>query len=269
MRALATALCLCALALLTACTAASAPPAHTPAPAATKSPAAASPATPSPEPTEEPGTDASAAPLPGVGVAEDGSFTEEALFIGDSLTAGLIQRLRATGRLGAARYMAISSYSMQSFYAGPYLDDSAAEQYGMECSPEFYGLSYAEAVRAAGERVGAVYYMLGTNGSQYVTAELYTNILRHLRECCPDAVLYAQTIPYSMYELSDYAHVNAVVRESVETLRAEGDENVYALDAFSAIGTEHLIGDGLHLTAEGQERWYALIAGDYARTEEG
>ena len=220
--------------------------------------------TPMPAPTEEPPEPEAEASLPGVGVEPDGTFNESALFIGDSLTAGLIQRLRATERLGGARYMAICSYAMQSFFGGPYLNESSAEQYGMECSPEFYGQSYAQAVRTAGESVGAIYYMLGTNGSQNVTPENYISILEYLRECCPDAAIYAQTIPYSEYALSDYAHVNGVVVESVEALRAAGDQKIYVLDTFTAIGTQHMSGDGLHLNADGQELWYALIAGEYA-----
>ena len=245
--------------------------APTPRPLPTVSPIETLPPAPpsSPTPTEEePQADPSEPPLPGIGVAPDGTFSDAALFIGDSLTAGLIQRLRMTERLGAARYMAICAYSMQSFFGEPYLDDLAQAQYGMECYPTFYGMTYAQAVRAAGEGVGAIYYMLGTNGSQAVTQENYTGILTYLRECCPAAVIYAQTIPYSMTKLSDYEHVNAVVRESVEALRAAGDGNVYVLDTFTAIGTEHLSGDGLHLTAEGLDLWYALIAGPYAKTQQ-
>ena len=197
----------------------------------------------------------------------DGTFSEAVLFIGDSLTAGLIMRLRATGRLGEARYMAIVNYAMQSFYGAPYLDSYSAETYGMVCSPAFYDQSYAQAVQTAGESVGAIFFMLGTNASREVTAEYYAELMRYLRVCCPDAVIYAETIPYSRHGLSDYKRVNAAVLQAVEILRAEGDKAVFVLDAFTALGTEHMAGDGLHLTAEGQDIWYALIAGD--RAEDG
>ena len=144
------------------------------------------------------------------------------------------------------------------------LSSEAAELYGMECSGEFYNLTYAQAVKQAGSSVGAVYYMLGTDGPRDVTPESYTAILSYIRECCPEATIYAQTIPYSVGELSDYRAVNSAVLDSVMGLRAAGDGNIYVLDTFSAIGTEHMAGDGLHLTAEGLERWYALIAGDWA-----
>ena len=270
-RTLALCLCACLLFSLTACGAApqtAAPEdavrAETPVPDG-KAEATPTPTpTASPEPTADPAAQALAAPLPGVGVAADGSFDDTALFIGDSLTVGLVMHLRMTGRLGSARYMAICTYAMQSFYGGPVLGDEAAELYGMECSGEFYNLTYAQAVRQAGERVGAVYYMLGTNGSRDVTPESYTAILSYIRECCPEATIYAQTIPYSVGEISDYRGVNSAILESVMGLRAAGDENVYVLDTFTAVGSEHMAGDGLHLTAEGLELWYGLIAGDRA-----
>ena len=217
-----------------------------------------------PAPTEDPAPPIFAPPIPGAGVAPDGTFDETALFIGDSLTAALIMFLRRAELLGSARYMAICSYSMPSFYGGPLLDSDAAELYGMECSGEFYGLSYAQAVRQAGDSVGAVYYMLGTNGSSDVTPESYTAILSYIRDCCPHAAIYAQTIPYSVDELSDYHTVNSAILESVTGMRTAGDEDVYVLDTFTAIGTEHMSGDGLHLTDEGLALWYALIAGDRA-----
>ena len=217
-----------------------------------------------PERLEDPAASAFAAPIPGVGVSKDGTFAEDALFIGDSLTVGMIMYLRMTGRLGGARYMGICTYSMQSFYGEPLLSSESAEMYGMECSGEFYNLTYAQAVKQAGDSVGAVYFMLGTNGSRDVTPESYTAIISYIRECCPHAVIYAQTIPYSVGELSDYRSVNSAILESVTGLRAAGDGNVYVLDTFTAIGTEHMSGDGLHLTNEGFELWYALIAGDRA-----
>ena len=196
------------------------------------------------------------------GLEPDGTFGEKTLFIGDSLTAALISYLRMTDRLGTAKYMAICTYPLQSFFGAPFLDSYSAQTLGMDCSAEFYGCSFAEAVRKAGENVGAVYFMLGTNQSREVTPENYTEVLTWIRSCCPNASIYAQTIPYSAYHISDYDSVNAVVRKSVAALRSAGDEQIFVLDTFAALGTDYLRDDGLHLTPDGLKVWYRYLAGE-------
>ncbi len=268
-RATAALLLLALLGLLAGC---SAPTAReTPAAEVTIQPMTAPPATPSPTPEPTPELpvetpdDPCAPPGPCVGVEADGTFSDKVLFIGDSLTASLILNMRILDRLGAARYMAICTYSMQSFYGAPFLNDYSQTAYGMECSYEFYNLSYAQAVAQAGESVGAIYFMLGTNASREVTPELYFELMSYLRTCCPDAVIYAQTIPYSRWELSDYEGVNATILRIVEDMRASGDKNIYVLDTFQALGTEYMLDDGLHLSGEGLDVWYRLLAADLAK----
>ena len=235
------------------------------------SPATVAPAAPSPTPEPTPELpvetpdDPYAPPGPCVGVEPDGTFSDEALFIGDSLTASLILHMRILGRLGTARYMAICTYAMQSFSGAPFLNDYSQNTYGMECSYEFYNLSYAQAVAQAGESVGAIYFMLGTNASREVTPELYRERMTDLRACCPEATIYAQTIPYSRWELSDYEGVNAVILQVVEEMRASGDKNIYVLDTFRALGTEYMLDDGLHLSGDGLDVWYRLLAADLAK----
>ena len=258
---------LCALCLLQLASCGQAPEPEATAPPVTLLPATPPPETPAPTP-EPPATtpDNPFAPLGTcAGIMPDGTFSDQVLFIGDSLTASLIARLRGLERLGGARYMAIVTYAMQSFYGAPFLNSYSAETYGMECSPEFYNLSYAQAVKQAGDSVGVIYFMLGTNASREVTAEYYEELMLYLRECCPDAMIYAQTIPYSKYELSDYEGVNAAIVQAVEARRAVGDRNLFVLDTCSAFGSRYVGGDGLHLTIEGLDVWYSLIAGDLVK----
>ena len=236
-----------------------APAAETPAPAAAPRPAEteASGAPEEPPEDEEPG------PVPQhSGVKPDGTLSRGALLMGDSLTAALVGSMYSHRTLGEARYIGIPSYSLQSFYSAPYyvdFDAAAAAGQLAVCSPEFNDLSFAQAARAAGAGVEALYFMLGTNMSDTVTAEQYTNTLRYLLDCCPNATVFAQTIPYSRNGRSDYDGVNAIICESVEALREEGIERVFVLDAFTAIGKDHNTADGLHLDDGGLVAWRDAI----------
>ncbi len=226
-------------------------------------------AAPRPEETEAPGApeeppeDEAPGPVPQhSGVKPDGTLSRATLLMGDSLTAGLATSMLVHGTLGEARYIGIPSYSLQSFYSAPYyVDYDAAVAAGQlaVCSHVFKGMSLAQAAQTAGTSVEALYFMLGTNMSDAVTVENYTGTLRYLLNCCPDATLYAQTIPYSRHGRSDYDGVNAIIYESVEALREEGIERVFVLDVFTAIGRDHLQADGLHLDDDGLAAWRDAI----------
>ena len=195
------------------------------------------------------------------GVNPDGTLSSGTLLIGDSLTAGLVLSMRSHGTLGKARYIGIPTYSLSRFRSSPYYIDEDTAAIGLRavCSPEFSGLSIAEAVRRAGESVEAIYFMLGTNQSAEVTVERYSEVLRYLCDCCPDATVYAETIPYSRRGLSDYERVNAVIYEAVMELRHEGSDRIFVLDICSAIGKDHNLADGLHIDDEGLVAWRDAI----------
>ena len=196
------------------------------------------------------------------GVNPDGTLSRGALLLGDSLTAGLAVSMLSHGTLGQARYLGIPSFSLQDFRSPPYSidqDTEAAAAMTVVCSPEFAGLSFAEAAQQAGESVEAIYFMLGTNLSGAVTEEAYAAALRWLCDCCPNATVYAETIPYSRNGLSDYERVNAIVWSAVTNLRCAGNERVFVLDVFHAIGSEHNISDGLHLDDAGLVAWRDAI----------
>ena len=252
------------LALLTGCGAPEegdgqpAPAVETPAPTA-----APIPETQAPSASEEPPEDEKPGPVPQhSGVKPDGTLSSGTLLMGDSLTAGLVTSMFVHGTLGEARYIGIPSYSLESFYTVPsYPDSDAAAAAGQLpiCSPEFFGLSFSQAAWAAGSSVDALYFMLGTNMSESVTVKTYMATLRYLLDCCPNATIFAQTIPYSRNGRSDYEGVNAIINESVEALREEGIERVFVLDTFTAIGKTHNRTDGLHLEDEGLVAWRDAI----------
>lgn len=217
---------------------------------------------PTEEPTEET-TEATEAPTeptePPVqlhsGIREDGSFGEGALFIGDSLTYGLVlQYLTIYNLLGDARYMAISGAPVCNFFSLQTLGNPVNTT---AYSQEFYGKNYAQAVEIAGESVTAVYYMMGTNYDPDCDADMYIEIMDHILKSCPNATLYLQLVPVSTKDYIPYDQINEIIRQVHEHYQQQGIPRVMLIDTHTAIGDN--LSDGIHLTLQGQENWYNAI----------
>lgn len=217
-------------------------------------------------PTEEP-TEATEAPTEEPteppfqlhsGIREDGSFDEGTLFIGDSLTYGMVAiYLPENQFLGDARYIAMPGATILAYFQGPMLSSTGYYSY---YSPEFEGLYMYEGVEAAGEKTTAIYFMMGTNYSKYATDETYIQIVEHMLESCPNATVYIQLVPNDLSSQIDHEIANRRVRNAYEYFQQEGNERVLLIDTQTAIGY-HLLGDGIHLNEEGQDCWYhALLA---------
>ncbi len=190
------------------------------------------------------------------GLKQDGTFDEGTLFIGDSLTYGLVERyLKEEGLLGEAMYMAVPGAAITCYRQGPALGVKAAAY-----SSEFKGLYMFEAAELAGEKVTAVYLMLGTNASKYATDETYIDMVAHLLESCPNATIYLQLVPYNRSELVNSDTANARVQRAYEYFANE--RRVRLIDTQTAIGY-NLAPDGIHLVTKGQALWYQAIV-DYA-----
>ena len=271
---------LCAAALVAGCSTREAPE---PAPEPVETVAATETPPPTPEPTPEPTSEPTPEPTPDVapeptpepgfvrhsGVREDGTFDEGALFIGDSHTYYLLQYLIGAEKLGDARYMAICGMSMPYFFDSDRmpLGDGFSVSNVSACSPEFVGLSYGDAVAAAGEDVTAIYFMMGTNLSLQADAASYTEILRYLLECCPNATVYFQTIPYS--PMSDWVNVNRTIAEVCDAFAEEYPDRVVFVDTHAAIPRSELLSDNIHYSSFAMEPWYEyLVASARAALEQ-
>lgn len=191
------------------------------------------------------------------GIREDGSFDGGTLFIGDSQTYGMVtDYLPSMQLLGDARYMAIPGASPLAYFLGPILNHNS-----IECaySPEFEGMLISEGVAAAGESITAIYFMMGSNFTDYVTVDTYIGILEHMLSCCPNATIYLQIIPYSTSYGVRAAEATECILESYEYFA--DNPRVMLVDTQSAIGYDGLNSRGVHLTKEGQARWYhALVS---------
>lgn len=187
--------------------------------------------------------------------AVDSSYFEDALFIGDSRTAGLCEY----GSLrGTATFLAKESINVyylfdhELSYTAP---DGTTDSRTVEdvLDEKQYGKIYVD--------LGVNELGTGTTESFY---EKYREILEKIREKQPDAIIYIQGIMHVDKALSstDSSRNNTVIvqrNEAIATL-ANGrdifyiDMNPYVCDDNGDLRDE-LSGDGVHLKASAYENW--------------
>lgn len=190
------------------------------------------------------------------GLRSDGTFNSGTLFIGDSLTYGLVNEyLDRYDYLGDARYMAIVGVPVGVFFnKGIQLGNYGSCLY----SPEFHGMCYCDAVAFVGSEVTAIYMMLGTNYNYDTTQERYTEIVDYLLETCPQATVHLQLIPYTTNSLVDFEQVNENIRATYQHYQDQGIQRVMVIDTHTAINM-YLSSDGVHLSGEGKDAWYMAL----------
>jgi hypothetical protein len=237
-------------------------------PVSTQPPTEAPTEAPNEAPTEEP-TQAPTEPKPEwllhSGIREDGSFDEGTLFIGDSLTCGFLQSYLAENDLvGDAWYMAMPGAALTAFFNGPRLRYNG--QYYSYFSPAFADGTMAEGVEKVGENLTAVYLMMGTNHNDGVTEQLYVDVVGYILECCPNATVYLQRIPWSTSSAVDEDAANGRIQHAYEYYVNQGEIRVRLIDTQTFIDY-NLTPDGVHLTWTGQRQWYEALVG-YARYHE-
>ena len=213
-------------------------------------------------PTEEPTDPPTEAPTePPIvlhsGLREDGTFGEGAMLIGDSLTYGLVSNyLTNNQKLGDAMYMAMPGKGISAFFNGIRLKKKGDEIHLY--NKEFEGLPMDDVVAQFGEKITAVYFMMGTNASAVDCPEEYIKIVDYILEHCPDATVYLQLVPHSRKAFIKYEQANQNIRTAYEHYQQSGNPKVMLIDTYTAIG-ENLNVDGIHLTEQGQECWYNAI----------
>lgn len=191
------------------------------------------------------------------GIRDNGTFDDSALFIGDFLTYGLITGyLTERELLGDARYMVIPNGALPAVYYGPKLTKSA------DClfSPEFEGMLICDALKEAGEQTTAIYFMMGTNFSEFADDKTMIQIVEDMLINCPNATVYLQLVPFDRSTRVDYEEANRRILATYTYYQRENNPRVMLIDTQTAIGY-NLTTDGIQLTTEGQACWYqALVA---------
>ena len=196
------------------------------------------------------------------GLREDGSFDEGTWFIGDSMTCILIHDyLRPNGLLGDANYSAKYGEFITGFFGDTVMN--SAYGFRMEFRPEHEGLHFYEIAETLGERATAIYIMFGTNFTWNCYADGYIELVDYLLETCPNATIHLQLIPYGYPKYVYYDTVNEWIWQAYAHYSRKGEERVFLIDTYHAIGRNHDSGV-IHLNYQGNENWYNAIV-EHAR----
>lgn len=197
------------------------------------------------------------APVYHSGLKEDGSFDEGTWFIGDSLTCLLItDYLMPNGLIGEAKYTAKYGSQLTAFFDSTKMDPDSS----LTCvySPEFEGMEIDETAVSLGESATAIYLMWGTNFTPDATAMSYVEIVDYLLANCPNATIHLQTVPYGYPKMIAFETINQRIRDAFDYYQEWGEERVFLIDTFTAIGKNNDQG-GIHLNHTGNENWYNAI----------
>lgn len=108
--------------------------------------------------------------------------------------------------------------------------------------------------------LAAALILLLFTGCTAATTDKYIEVVDYLLETCPNATVHLQLIPDSFSPLVDYKTVNEQIRQACAHYEQQGIERVLVVQTNIFIG-QALGPDGVHLTGDGQDRWYtALVA---------
>lgn len=158
----------------------------------------------------------------------ENSYFDDAVFVGDSLTYGMTIYPNKLGFIYGVTGISVS-------------DALVKDKYTLKSG------QMGTAVDAATERnPGKIYLMFGTNGINYMTnytpiIEDYTILIQHIRQKCPDALIYVQSIPpvtegysaeHPLMRPKNIQEYNSLLKEMTEK------ENCYFLDSYSVLSTE-------------------------------
>lgn len=182
--------------------------------------------------------------------AVEDSYFDDAVFVGDSLTRGMLLYEERVGThygvvgIGISDALWREKYTLQSGYLGSAVDAAT------ETNP------------------GKIYLMFGTNGVNYTDnyqplIDDYKIMIQHIRQRCPDALIYIQSIPpvtegysiaYPRLKPKKIQTYNNMLKEMAKA------EACYYLDTNSVLSTEsgHLprmytSDSGLHLNDSAYE----------------
>ena len=215
----------------------------------------ASAAEPVPEETKEPEETTPRDPaVLHSGLKEDGTFDEGTLFMGDSLTYMLMENyLKYYDLIGEANYAAMCGTKSTAFFDDT-IQMGSHYLFASTYSPQFAGMPYYKVAAEMGADATAIYFMWGTNYEPNATVQTYIDIVDYLLETCPNATIHMQLIPFGEV---DFVTVNEKINAAYDHFQDAGEERVFLIDTFTAIGRNAI--DGVHQGEVGNRRWYEAI----------
>lgn len=192
-------------------------------------------------------------PVPASDPVED-SYFDDAVFIGDSRTEGLILH---TGLSNATSY-ASKGLMVDTVFSKPVIRKDGQK------------VSVMDALRSTS--FSKVYIMLGINETGWVYSQIfqdkYGEIIDGIREINPDAAIYIQEImPVSNEVSSTHSYItNDKIEEYNGLLRELAEEKqVFYVDTGSAVAAadgslpEDAASDGIHLVKEYCQKWLGYL----------
>ena len=234
-----------------------------PAPTETEAPPETTQLTEPTEPATEPVTEPTEPPvLFHSGLREDGTFTEGTWFIGDSMTCILVEDyLKPQGLIGDAYYTGRYGAHITAFFDGTIMTHTGYNPCAFR--PEHNNCTYDAVAFMLGDKVEAIYLMFGTNYTWNAYADAYIELVDFLLQTCPNATIHLQTIPMGNPGVVKYDTVNGWILEAYEHYARQGQDRVFLLDVFTAIGDvrDNRDSGGIHLSQQGNELWYNAIKG--------
>lgn len=231
-------------------------------PTQTFSPAEESTEAPPVEPTvpsTEAPTEESTAPVTvqHSGLKPDGSFDSGTWFMGDSMTCILItDYLKPNNLIGEAVYTGKYGANMFAFFDDTVMSYTSYNKCVFR--PEHEGLGYDDVAVLLGEQATAIYMMWGTNYFWTMDANSYIELVDFLLETCPNATIHMQLIPWGLENIVRYDLVNVWIQEAYAHYQEIGEDRVFLIDTYTAIGRNHDSGN-IHLNYTGNENWYTAI----------
>ena len=184
----------------------------------------------------------------------DRSYFDDAVFIGDSRTMGLIYTMKLTNAV---------SFAEKGMMVDSVLLDPIVKRGNKK-------ITVIEALKEM--EFSKVYIMFGINETGWVYSEVfiqkYGEMIDAIREINPEAVIYVQEIMPVTHKVSDnhryiknrkIYEYNSLIRDMAE------EKEIYLIDTAGAFATEDgslpddVAPDGIHLTKEYCEKWLEYL----------
>lgn len=184
----------------------------------------------------------------------DLSYFNDALFIGDSRTEGLILNLS----LSDFHAVTQKGLMVNTLFTKPFFECDGKKITGIEV---IRNSSFSKA-----------YIMLGINelgwSNQNLFLEKYGQLIDELRAVNPDAVIYIQSLLPVSREISDtheYIHNEKIMEYNQLLSGLAAEKEVFFLDTFTSVADENgclpedAATDGIHMKKEYCEKWLAYL----------
>lgn len=185
-------------------------------------------------------------------VEVDDSYFNDALFIGDSRTIGLLEY----GEMEQATFYAATGLTIHKIFDTPIVEQEGSKK----------RITIEEALQQ--RSFGKIYLMIGINelgtGTDKSFAETYGEVIQRIRQLQPNAIIYIEAImkvTTSRSEKGDYINNETIMSRNRGIRKLINNKDIFYLDVNPSISDnkggmkEEYTFDGVHLKAEYTYLW--------------